>query len=219
MHYLAGAAFQLSKAISIEMTSFYAKQTDLVTRSALPVPVDAQALVQDGQGRAYGTQILFRHDLVGRLFGWISYSLLHSERTDSGSSNYRPFDFDQTHVFTALASYDLGAGFEVGVRFRYSTGYPRTPVVGAVYDLRLGTYEPLFGPHNSIRIPAFYQADARIAKRFMFGKTSGLEVYLDVQNVTDHANPEEIIYNNNYTRRSYITGLPILPVVGGKLTW
>lgn len=219
VHYLAGAAFQLSKAISIETTTFYAKQTDLDVRSALAVPVDAQALVQTGLGRAYGTQVLLRHELLKHFFGWLSYSLLKSERTDAGTNQYRPFDFDQTHVFTALASYDLGAGFEIGARFRYSTGYPRTPVLFANYDARTGVYEPVFGQHNSIRIPAFYQADVRVSKKFKFSEDSGLEIYLDVQNVTDHANPEEIVYNNDYSKRYYITGLPILPVVGGKLTW
>ncbi|HEX3596010.1 MAG TPA: TonB-dependent receptor [Polyangiaceae bacterium] len=219
VHYLAGAAFQLTSALSVEMTSFYSKQSELVTRSALSVPVQAQALIQGGLGRAYGTQILLRHDLVKRFFGWLSYSILRSERTDAGSDQYRPFDFDQTHVFTALGSYDLGAGFEVGARFRYSTGYPRTPVLRAVLDARTDTYEPVFGAHNSIRIPAFYQADVRVSKRFKFGESTGLEIYLDVQNVTDHSNPEEIVYNADYSKKSYITGLPILPVLGGKLTW
>ena len=219
VHYLAGAAFQLSKALSVEMTSFYSKQTELVTRSPLPVPVQSQALIQDGLGRAYGTQVLFRHELLKRFFGWLSYTLMRSERTDGGSTLYRPFDFDQTHVFTALASYDLGAGFEVGARFRYSTGYPRTPVLRPVFDSRTGTDEPVFGVHNSIRIPAFYQADIRVSKRFKFSESSGLELYLDVQNVTNHSNPEEIVYNADYSKRSYITGLPILPVFGGKLTW
>ena len=44
-------------------------------------------------------------------------------------------------------------------------------------------------------------------------------MYLDVQNVYQHENAEEIVYNFDYTRRSYITGLPILPVLGGKLAW
>jgi TonB family protein len=218
VHYLAGVAFQLSKPLSVEMTSFYAKQSDLVVRSALSVPVDAQALVQTGQGRAYGTQVLLRHELIKHFFGWLSYSLLRSERTDAGTNQYRPFDFDQTHVFTALASYDLGAGFEVGARFRYSTGYPRTPVMAAVLDDR-NVYQPVFGIHNSIRIPPFYQADVRVSKKFKFSEYSGLEIYLDVQNVTDHSNPEEIVYNYDYSKKYYITGLPILPVVGGKLTW
>jgi hypothetical protein len=218
MHYLAGAAFQLSKALSIEMTSFYSKQSDLVVRSALSVPVAAQALIETGQGRAYGTQVLLRHELIKRFFGWVSYSLLRSERTDAGTNLWRPFDFDQTHVFTVLGSYDLGAGFEVGARFRYSTGYPRTPVLSAVLDEH-GVPQPQFGNHNSIRIPPFYQADVRVSKKFKFSEYSGLEVYLDVQNVTDHSNPEEIVYNPDYSKRYYITGLPILPVIGGKLTW
>ncbi len=219
VHYLAGVTFKISKPISVEMTSFYSKQSDLVTRSPLENPASAQALIQDGLGRAYGTQFLIRHDLTGRFFGWLSYSILRSERTDGGSHLYRPFDLDQTHVFTALASYDLGAGFEVGSRFRYSTGYPRTPVIGASRALLSDDYSPIFGPHNSIRIPNFYQLDARVAKRWKFGETTELEAYLDVQNVTNHGNPEEIVYNYNYTRKAYITGLPILPVLGGKLTW
>jgi hypothetical protein len=40
-----------------------------------------------------------------------------------------------------------------------------------------------------------------------------------VQNVTNHANPEEILYNPSYTQRGYITGLPILPVIGARLSW
>lgn len=219
VHYVAGAAFHFSKPVSVEMTAFLSKQSDLVTRSPLPTPDTAQALVQDGQGRAYGTQFLVRHDLTRGFFGWLSYSILRSERTDGGSSSYRPFDFDQTHVFTALASYDLGRGFEVGLRFRYSAGYPRTPVLYAVFDSRSDSLQPVFGAHNSIRIPDFYQADARFSKRFKLGNGTQLETYLDVQNVTNHANPEEIVYNFDYTRKSYITGLPILPVVGGKLTW
>ena len=48
---------------------------------------------------------------------------------------------------------------------------------------------------------------------------TAVEVYLDVQNVTNRANPEEIVYSPNYSQRQYINGLPILPVVGARLTW
>jgi TonB family protein len=219
LHYLVGGSFQLSRPLTVEVTSFIAEQSDLVTRSPLPSPVQAQALVQGGLGRAYGTQFLLRHDPVGRLFGWVSYSIIRSERTDGGSRQFRPFDFDQTHVFTALASYDLGAGFEVGGRFRYASGYPRTPVIRALYDARVDAYQPAFGTHNSIRIPDFYQLDARASKRFKLGSSSQVEIYLDVQNVTNRGNPEEIVHNYNYTQKSYITGLPILPVLGGKFSW
>jgi hypothetical protein len=44
-----------------------------------------------------------------------------------------------------------------------------------------------------------------------------LDVYLDVLNVTYHKNAEEIVYNADYTRRSDITGLPILAVLGVRI--
>jgi hypothetical protein len=217
-HYLAGGAFQLTDSLVVESTGFYSQSFDLAMRNPDESPLVAQALLPIGKGRSYGTQVLVRQQKVGRFFGWLSYSLLRSERQDAPGEAWRLFDYDQTHVFTALGSYDLGAGFEVGARFRAATGYPRTPVIGAYYSPTSNTYEPIFGAHNSIRIPPFYALDVRIAKRFKIARTN-LEVYLDVQNVTDHANPEEIVYNTTYTQRGYITGLPILPVLGARWSW
>ena len=219
MHYLLGGQAQIAEGLSVEVTGFYSGQSKLVTRSQLSSPAVAQALVQDGKGRAYGAQVMLRQEMTKRLFGWVSYSIIRSERTDGEGTRYRPFDFDQTHVFTALASYDLGKGYEFGSRFRFSTGYARTGVIGAAYDARVDGYQPLFGPHNGTRIPNFYQLDARLAKSFKLGKTYSAEVYLDIQNVTNRGNPEEVVYNYNYSKKSYITGLPILPVIGGKLSW
>ena len=175
----------------------------------------AQALVNGGEGRSYGVQFLLRHELAKGFFGWVAYTILRSERKDAASDAYRLFDFDQTHVLTALASYDLGKGFDIGVRGRYASGYPRTPVVDSYFDSRSATYQPVLGAKNSIRIPEFVELDVRLAKRFKF-QSSALEIYLDVQNVSNRKNPEEIAYNADYTQRRYIEGLPILPVLGVK---
>jgi TonB family protein len=217
-HYLAGGSFQLTQSLSVEMTGFLSESQNLVARSQAESPYLAQALEQTGIGRAYGTQFLLRQQQVGRFFGWVSYSILRSERKDAPGLPWRLFDYDQSHVFTALGSYDLGRGFEVGLRFRFATGYPRTPVIGAYKDVLTDTYRPIFGEQNSIRIPPFASLDARVAKHFKWNRIDG-EVYLDVQNVTDHSNPEEIVYNTKYTQRGYITGFPILPVIGARLTW
>jgi hypothetical protein len=150
------------------------------------------------------------------LFGWLTYSYSRSERMDHPGLAYRLFDQDQTHVFGLLASYDLGKGFEVGGRFRYATGMPRTPVVGDYLNNRSGYYEPMFGAHNSIRIPAFYQLDMRAEKGFVMQRMK-LSVFIDVQNITNRKNPEEIVYSQNYTQKSYIIGLPTLAVGGARL--
>jgi TonB family protein len=217
-HVLGGGAFDLTREISLETTVFYTHSQDLPVRNPLPAPLIAQALVAEGEGRSYGAQFLLRRELANGLFGWVSYTLLRSERKDSPSSNWRLFDYDQTHVLTALASYDLGRGFDVGARARYATGFPRTPVIGSYYDTRTATYQPILGAQNSIRIPAFAELDLRVSKRFKF-KASSLELYLDVQNVTDRQNPEEIVYSPDYSAKRYINGLPLLPVMGAKLEY
>ena len=89
-------------------------------------------------------------------------------------------------------------------------------MTGAFFDSRRDLYEPYFGPQNSTRLPAFFQADVRVAKRFQLGRV-GIEAYLDVQNVTSQKNAEEVIYSYNYKQKNYITGLPILPVFGARV--
>jgi TonB family protein len=217
-HFLAGASFRLTETLGVESTAFYSMSADLAARSPYASPLLAQALVQSGAGRAFGAQLLVRKELSSRLFGWLGYSIVRSERRDRSSSNYRLFDFDQTHVLTALASYELGWGFEVGARFRFATGLPRTPVTGAYYDARTDSYQPVFGRQSSTRIPPFAQLDLRASRRFRAGPLE-LEATLDVQNVTNRSNPEELVYSADYSQKSTITGLPVLPSLGLRASW
>jgi TonB family protein len=217
-HLLWGVEVGSPDILSFEATAFETTSKNLAVQSPLASPLVAQSLVDTGIGRTRGIQVLLRKQISNRLFGWLSYTLSRSERANAPGAPYYLYDYDQTHVLSAVASYDLSHGFVVGSRFRYATGYPRTPVTGAFFDQQTGIYEPLFGALNSTRIPAFVQWDIRVAKSFAIGKTS-LETYLDVQNVTDRGNPEEIVYSLDYSQRRYITGLPILPVAGARLAW
>jgi len=45
------------------------------------------------------------------------------------------------------------------------------------------------------------------------------EVYLDLQNATDRANAEELVYSTDFSTRTAIKGLPILPVLGARWAW
>lgn len=217
MHWVLGVSWQVWPGLSAEVTGFYEHSDQLPARSPLASPLAGQALLPSGTGRAYGQQLLLRQEVGQRFMGWISYSLVRSQRRSGDAGAYRLSDYDQTHVVTAVASYDLGHGFEVGARVRYATGFPRTDVVDAYYDVRRDRYQPVFGAQNAIRIPAFFSVDVRASKKLTLGPTS-LDVYLEVQNVTNHANAEEIVYSANYAEREYVTGLPILPIAGVKWT-
>jgi TonB family protein len=218
LHVSVGGAVKLTGTMTLELVGFYKQLSNLPSRNEAPTPPLAQALVQDGIGRSYGGQLLLRQELFKGFFGWVTYSLSRSERQDHLDRDWRLFDFDQTHVLGVVASYDW-RGLVAGVRFRWTSGMPRTAVTGAFYDARGDQYQPLFGPHNGIRIPDFVQLDVRVEKTFTFRRGVQLNIFADVQNVTNRANPEEIVYNYNFTRRDYIIGLPVLAVIGARLQW
>ena len=215
LHVTAGGTVRITRLLTAEVTGFYRQLDDLVSRSALPSPPIGAALVQEGRGRSYGGQLLVRQAPWRGLSGWISYTVGRSELLDHPDARWRLSDYDQTHLLTAVGSYTV-AGWDFGLRLRWATGFPRTPVVGAFYDARDDRYDPLFGAHNSIRIPDFVQLDVRIERAFVWRRVS-LRLYLDVQNVTYQRNPEEIVYREDYAQRGYITGLPTLAVLGARV--
>lgn len=217
-HLLAGIRAKLPWLLSADVVGFYTASSDLPVRSRRLSPALTKALVQIGSGRSYGVQLLLRRERGDGFFGWISYALSRSERSDYEDGRFRPSDYDQTHVLTALASYEIWGGIEVGARFRVASGSPRTPVVGSYFDASADAYRPVFGTSNETRLPPFIQLDARASKRFDIGSLD-LEIYLDVQNVTNHENVEEIIYSTDYTQTGEITGLPIVPVLGLRSSW
>jgi TonB family protein len=217
--FTAGFSYRLTGTLTFEAQAFYKWMWDLVSRNPSATPPVAQALVQDEVGQAVGGQFLLRQQITKGFFGWLTYTISESQRRDHPGDAWRLFDYDQTNVFSALGSYEFGSGWELGVRFRYATGYPRTPVTGAFYDSKGNLYDPLFGAQNTIRIPSFYSLDALASKTFALSASSRLMLFLDVQNITYANNPEEIVYNYNYTQQGYISGLPILAIFGARFDW
>ena len=215
-HASLGESLRLTPGLSLEVVGFYKWMSGLTVRNPSPTPLLAQALVQEGVGRAYGVQMLLRQQPWHGFFGWVAYTMSRSERQDTPGANWRLFDYDQPHSLTLVASKELGA-WTVGGRFRYATGLPRTPSIGAFYDAKDDVYQPIFGPQNSIRLPDFWQLDLRIDRSFPLGESGRILVYLEGLNVTNHANGEEYIYNVNYTQRGTITGLPAIAVVGARV--
>lgn len=214
-HAVAGGAIGITGSLRVEVVGFYRYLDDQVSRSALPAPALAQALTQDGTGWSYGGQLVLRQELWHGLAGWLTYTLERSDRRDHPGGEARRSSFDQTHVLTLVASYALG-GWGFGLRFRYATGAPRTPVVDSFRDAFDDRWQPVLGRINSGRLPDFVQLDLRLERRIELGPLA-LRLYLDVQNVTNQENAEEITYRFNYRQHGYVRGLPALAVLGARL--
>ncbi len=143
---------------------------------------------------------------------------MRSIRQDAPGEDFYLFDFDQTHILTAIASYKLPKGWQIGARFRLVSGNPTTPVLGAIYDATTDSYISLNGPRNSDRVATFHQLDVRVDRRWVY-KRFTTTAYLDVLNIYNAQNPEFVNYSYNFQQQSLITSLPILPSIGLKLEW
>ncbi len=212
-----GGEWQVTPWLSLDAVGFFnylwdeVSSTDKVLiENGRPVP-----LLYDNnqQGRIYGAEFFLRAKAYKGFFGWISYTLSKSERINQQYDYWHLFDFDQTHVLTIVGSYKLPYDFQVGLRFRLTSGNPTTPVLRAQFDADTGGYSPVNGRYNSDRLPLFHQLDLRIDRTFVFNKWQ-LGIYVDVQNVYNQKNVEFYQYSYDFRTRNYIYGLPILPVAG-----
>jgi TonB family protein len=223
--YHLGFERKLTEVISLDTTFYFLR------RHNLPVPERTINFSDAGRGRAYGMELLLRHEITRHFFGWISYTLSRSEQTAASVGNlnpgpmmgggipdpmaattYYPTSFDQTHNLILIASYKLGA-WELGSRFRVVTGIPQTPIVGSVFDADYNSYRPVQGPTNSTRRQTFHQLDVRAERTWTYD-TWRFSIYLDVQNVYNAQNPELTIYDYRYRQSAPVRGLPFLPILG-----
>jgi hypothetical protein len=217
-HYGLGVEQDITEQINVSLDLFYKSLDRLIRATDEEVVRNGQTVAEnfdnEAAGRIYGAEILARYEPDEWFFGWIALTILRSERQEP-TGGWVPADFDQILNLPILGSVDLGQGWTVGLRFRLAQGYPQTPVVGSVYDADCDQYQPIEGARNSQRLPWFHQLDLRVDKTFDWDVFK-LSVYLDVQNVYYQSNVESVGYNYDYTRQTYITGLPILPSLGIK---
>jgi TonB family protein len=217
MHYSAGVEWKPRPYITLDATGFYKDMWNLVGPTDREVMVNgvSKPLVYDNgaTGRVYGLELVARHEFTNNFSGWLAYTLSRSTRIDSGKTEERLFDFDQTHILTLIASYLLPRNWQVGGRLRLVSGNPITPIRGGVYNASTDQYDPVYGPVNSARNPLFNQLDLRVDKRWVY-QSWMLNLYLDIQNIYDQANGEGLNYNYNFRKSSTATGLPILTILG-----
>jgi hypothetical protein len=210
-HYSLGVEREFSKNIELSVEGFY---RDLDNQVVARVG-------NTGTGKAFGAETLLRYKPDDRFFGFLAYTLSRSTRRDFEDGPERPFQYDQTHILTALASYRFPRGWEVGARYRIVSGSMTTPRQYGFFDASAGSYIDLQYPTFGERLPLFHQLDIRIEKTWewqlggdTFGSPFKLAAYLDVLNTYYSPNVEGRTYNYNTTRKTDGAALPFLPIIG-----
>lgn len=203
--------------LTLDVQGFYNRRTELVVASNAVVERDGRArtevLRNGGEGEVWGVEVLLRHELTKRFFGWVAYTLSSSEQRDEETGAWLPVASDQRHILTLVGSLKLDGGWELGTRFRLTSGRPETPVSGGIFDADTGGFVRLNGVPGSTRGATFHQLDVRFEKTFLKERYRW-SVYLDVQNVYNATNPEFLLYDYRFRTSAGFPGLPILPTLG-----
>ncbi len=209
IHASAGVEQRFGDRVSASLEGFGKWIDDVVTATPGGRP---PFFVNGQEGRVFGGEAMVRLAPGGRFFGFVSYTLMRSERRSAGEA-WRLFDRDQPHILNATGVYRLGRGWEASATVRYTSGTPYTPVASSTYDATADVYSPRLGRPMSARNPAFSRVDLRVQKTWTFTRWS-LAAYLDVQNALNAPNREGFNYRYDYSERQGARGLPLLPIIG-----
>jgi len=211
IHYSAGVEWKPREHINLDVTAFYKDLSHWISTTTATRPDGTPVRFDNnGAGRVYGMEVVARHELTSKFTGWLAYTLSRATRRDSGSTTYRLFEYDQTHILTVFGTYELPRNWRIGSRFRLVSGDPTTPVTGAVYNASTLSYNAIFGAKYSDRLPPFVQLDLRVDKRWIFNRWM-LNAYLDLQNVFNRANRRPCSTTTTTPRSRCARDFPFIP--------
>ena len=218
-HFSIGVEQQLLPALSLDAQFYYIRRygTAIPTKRLRYTSegLDPLRFLNAGLGYSYGLELIIKHDVTKHFYGWLAYTLSHSDRQNEEDGDFERTPFDQTHILTLVASVRLGVGWEIGARFRLVSGRPETPVLGGIFDNDIGRYLQIQGETHSVDRQLFHQLDLRVEKTWIF-KLWRFSAYLDVQNVYNAENPEATLWDYRFKKSGPLPGLPILPTLGLK---
>ena len=219
----------------VSVEGYYRTYDGVVTVNWADSPSDPADDLLTGEGLAYGADLLFRRNR-GRTTGWLSLSLLKTNRTflDTASGldpapviEYPP-GFDRRLEIDLVLRRELPGNSEGGIRWNFGTGLPYTQPLAKYYIYRPQMIDQLvdptfahgivFGPTNGARHPVHHRLDISLRKTWekRWGRVTP---YLNVINVYNRKN----VFINHHTyyagSTDGISMLPILPTIGVEVSF
>jgi len=217
-HYVVGHEWRITDLISLDAQTYYNRMWDIARAYDPRIDYDPNLSADmqkryfpDGRGRMYGLELMLRHNRSDKFFGWISYTLSRSESWSKIDDKYILSRRDEPHHLQLLGSWQLPKNWDFGVRTRFVSGKPASPVIGTIEDENYKYIRPVYGELNSIRQDPFFQVDLRADKKIPYERWA-LTYYLDLQNVLWplYKSPEFTRWNYNYTEQQKIAMIPMI---------
>ncbi len=175
-----------------------------------------------GNGKSYGAELFVKKN-VGKLTGWVSYTLSWAyQQFDSlNYGNQFPFAYDKRHNLSIVATYDLTKKWTLSSAFVFTSGGAYTLPTGragvygdgSLYD---GTYNDYtarnnyrYRDYNRLDLSAMYHWPSKI-----FGKKYQSELVISVYNIYNRSNPYFIYLTKDpVTKNIYAREVSLLPII------
>ncbi len=131
--------------------------------------------IRNGNGRAYGIEFILKKN-YGKLTGWISYTLGHSERTFDAINQGKTFPakFDRRHDVSCVGAYTFNEHWDASVVYSFATGNAYT-LPSSWYFIN-NTPVKEYGAYNGARMPDYNRTDFSI--NYWFKKDNGINFSL-----------------------------------------
>ena len=175
---------------------FMQNQIDYKNGAQLIANTNVESQLVYGHGRAYGIE-LYARKKVGRLTGWISYTLSRTERQFSAVNNdsWYPATQDRTHDLSVVAIYKLNKKWTLSSDFVYYTGNATTWPSGK-YQVD-GQIAFVYTERNGYRMPPYNRLD--FSATLQGRKTKKTDSYwiFSCYNVYGRENPYSISFQQD----------------------
>ena len=191
-HYIMELEYPLSSRTELKFATYYKDAQKLVT------PDEVSNYLNQGAGYVGGAEAFLRHRIPDKFFGWISYAYTHAERRENPDVTYQPYLFDNTHIVSIVANYNITRNLEVGAKWQYLSGTSEVPIssVVLIQDPVTRGFNPLLASADeqlSTELSPYHKLDLRISHKW---NVWGLQIggFLDILNVYDRENKIKFIF-------------------------
>jgi hypothetical protein len=149
-----------------------------------------------GKGRSYGLELYMKKN-VGKLTGWVSYTLSRTERQfeEVNNDSWYPANQDRTHNLSVVGIYKLNKKWTLSADFVYYTGNAVTWPSGK-YEVN-GQVVFLYTERNGYRMPSYNRLDFSATLQGKKTKRFDSNWNFSLYNVYGRENPYSISFQQD----------------------
>lgn len=224
-----GFAYNLNNEWSFTVEGFYKSMTNLIEyregSSFLEVNTEWEDKVETGDGWAYGVEFFARRD-VGRLTGWIGYTLGWSNRQflTLNDGKVFPYTYDRRHDISVVAMYRFSEQTDISATWVYGTGRAVTLGVARYApdhwvsrnenEYYYGEWDEIeyYDGKNGFREPAYHRLDFSLNRH----KTNewGTQTWsFGAYNIYNRQNPFYLYFGSDYNGKRQLRQVSLFPII------